>query len=256
MSSPAPRGEGRRRPEKNLETRRNFRKRSLADGSSGMRVTEVPSLEPTNPAKPAVKKTLLSLAFLPLASGTAFGAAGTYDELLWVTTQTPFSYGTSTFYEIDSDTSNLFGAAEFHGVNLGSFSVGDSLYLTAEQKSFKNSGTDVTSHTLFWSVTGTGGSGSGNLNLGFEANLGGGGDQRWGADDYGGLTSNVLNGLGAGSYTLSVWSRITTNGTDAPTEIFNNRGGANYNATFTVVPEPSVALLGGLGILGILRRRR
>lgn len=207
------------------------------------------------PSNSAVKKTLLSLAFLPLAAGSAFGAAGTFDELMWVTTSPTFSYGTSTFYEIDSDNTNLFGAAEFHGANLGTFTVGDTLFATAQQKSFKNNGTDVTSHTLFWSVSGTGGSGSGNLNLGFQADLGGG-DQRWGADNTGSLTGNMLAGLGAGSYTLSVWSRITTNSVDAPAQIFNNRGGSNFNATFTVIPEPSVALLGGLGLLGLLRRRR
>jgi hypothetical protein len=202
-----------------------------------------------------VKKTLLSLAFLSMSASSSFGAAGTFDELMWVTTTTPFAYGTSTFYEIDSDNSNLFGASEFHGANLGTFTVGDSLFATAQQKSFKNNGTDVTSHTLFWAVSGTGGSGSGSLNLGFQADLGGG-DQRWGADNTGALTSNMLAGLANGSYTLSVWTRITTNGTNAPTEIFNNRGGSNFNATFTVVPEPSIALLGGLGVLGLLRRRR
>lgn len=185
----------------------------------------------------------------------AFGAAGTFDELIWATTTSPFGYGTSTFYEIDSDNTNLFGAAEFQGASLGTFDVGDSLYLTGEQKSYKNDSTDVTSHTLFWSVTGTGGSGSGSLGYGFEADLGNG-DQRWGADNYGGLTGNVLSGLAAGTYTLSVWSRITTNGVNASSEIYNNRGGLNYNATFTVIPEPSAALLGGIGALALLRRRR
>jgi len=201
-------------------------------------------------------KTLLVAVATFTLPNMSFGAAGTFDELIWVTTTTPFAYGTSTFYEIDSDNTNLFGALEFHGSSLGTFDVGDSLYLTGEQKSYKNNGTDVTSHTLFWSVTGTGGSGSGSLGYGFEANIGGGGDQRWGADNTGSLTSNVLNGLAAGSYTLSVWSRITTNGVNADTQIFNNRGGLNYNATFTVIPEPSAALLGGLGALALLRRRR
>jgi hypothetical protein len=200
-------------------------------------------------------KTKLIAIATSLMPGLAFGAAGIYDELIWVTTQSPFSYGTSTFYEIDSDTTNLFGASEFHGASLGTFTAGSPLYLTAEQKSFKNNGTDVTSHTLFWSITGTGGSGSGSLNLGFESDLGGG-NQTWGADNFGGLTSNILSGLGNGNYTLSVWSRITTNGVDAPTQIFNNRGGANYNATLTVVPEPTGALLSVLCVIGLLRRRR
>lgn len=198
------------------------------------------------------KSIVFTVMLLP---GISFGAAGIFDELLWTTTSTPFNFANTTFYEIDSDFSNLFGATEFNGANLGTFNVDDTLFLSGEQKSFKNSGTDVTSHTLFWSVSGTGGSGSGSLAYSFEADLGGG-DQRWGAANSGNITSNILSGLSAGDYTLSVWSRITTNGTDAATEIFNNQGGSNYNATFTVVPEPSAALLGGLGMLFLLRRRR
>lgn len=201
-----------------------------------------------------MKSTCLALA-VALIPGVSFGAAGIFDELLWTTTVTPFNFGDATFYEIDSDTANLFGAAEFDGANLGTINLGDALYLTGEQKSFKNNGTDVTGHTLFWSVTGTGGSGSGSLAYGFQSDIGGG-DQVWGAANAGSLTSNVLNGLGVGDYTLSVWSRITTNNVDAPAEIFNNQGGSNYNATFSIIPEPSTALLGGLGMLALLRRRR
>lgn len=199
----------------------------------------------------ASKAILLSLL---LGSGSSFGAAGIFDELIWTTTVTPFNYLTATFYEIDSDTAGLFGAQEFQGANLGTFTLGSQLYLAGEQKSFKNNGTDVTAHTLFWSLNG--GLTSQSLNYGFEANLPNPGDQRWGTDNFGGLTSNILSGLTPGNYTLTVWSRISTNGTNAPTTLFNNRGGLNYNATFTVVPEPSAALLGGIGALALLRRRR
>lgn len=188
-----------------------------------------------------------------LGSGTSFGAAGTFDELIWTTTVSPFAYVSSSFNEIDSDATNLFGATEFHGSNLGTFNLGSQLYLAGQQKSFKNNGTDVTAHTLFWSLDG--GTTSNALSYGFQADLGGG-DQRWGSDHVGGLTSNILSGLTPGNYTLSVWSTISTNGTDAPTTIFNNRGGLNYNASFTVIPEPSAALLGGIGALALLRRRR
>ncbi len=199
-------------------------------------------------------RKIIAIVAAPVIPMAAHGAAGIYDELLWVTTTAPFAYGTSTFSEIDSDNSNLFGAAEFDGANLGIFTVGEDLYLTGQQKSFKNNGTDVSAHTLFWSLDG--GTTFNTLGYGFQSDLGGG-NQQWGADNTGGLTSNILSGLTAGNYTLSVWSTITTDGADsAPITIFNNKGGANYNATFSVIPEPSAALLGGLGVLALLRRRR
>lgn len=194
--------------------------------------------------------TITSLSLLPQIS---FGAAGIYEELLWTTSVTPFSYGTSTFSEIDSDNVNLFGAVEFNGANLGIFTVGGELYLTGQQKSFKNNGTDVSAHTLFWSLDG--GTTSSPLAYNFQNDLGGG-NQRWGADNTGSLTSNIINGLTPGNYVLSVWSTITTNGTDAATTIFNNNGGTNYNATFTVIPEPASSVFGLIGTLLLLRRRR
>jgi hypothetical protein len=202
-----------------------------------------------------MKAKSIAFSMLLLAHGGASGAAGIFDELIWTTTSTPFNFASATFYEVDSDFTNRFGAAEFDGANLGTIDLGQTLFLTGEQKSWKDNGTDVTSHTLFWAVTGTGGSGSGSLAYNWEANVGGN-DQRWGAANAGNLTGNLLEGLGAGDYTLSVWTRITTNGVDAPGEIFNNRGGLNYNATFTIIPEPSAAMFGGLGMLALLRRRR
>lgn len=200
-----------------------------------------------------MKTASLLLSTLLAAASSAHAAAGIFDELIWTTSDSPFAFGSATFYEIDSDNSGLFGAAEFDGADLGTFTVGETLYLTGEQKSFKNNGSDVTGHTLYWSLDG--GSSFLGLNYNFEADLGGG-DQRWGRANDGGLTANILDGLTAGNYTLSVWSSISTNGVDADAEIFNSNGGSNYNATFTVVPEPATALLGGLGLLALLRRRR
>lgn len=197
-------------------------------------------------------KSLIATAVL--VPGVTFGAAGTFDELLWTTTTTPFSFNppATTFYEIDDNNPNLFGASEFQGAFLGTFNLGEMLFLTGEQKSFKNNGTDVTGHTLHWTI----GTNSGTLAYGFEDNIGGGGDQRWGAASAGTLTSNVLAGLAPGNYTLSTWSSINTNGTDAANVIFNNRGGANYNATLSIIPEPTSVALGLLGSLLLLRRRR
>ncbi|MBK1826049.1 PEP-CTERM sorting domain-containing protein [Haloferula rosea] len=202
-----------------------------------------------------MKKRHLAIALFASSAPMLHGAAFVYDELIWVTENSSFSFTdpTTVFYEIDSDSSGLFGASEFQGADLGSFTVGDELYLTGEQKSDKDNSTDVIGHTLFWSLDG--GSTFSTLGYGFQSDLGDG-NQVWGAANAGNLTSNILDGLGAGSYTLSVWSTVTTDGVNSDTTIFNTNGGSNYNATFSVVPEPSVALLGAFGILGILRRRR
>jgi hypothetical protein len=53
--------------------------------------------------------------------------------------------------------------------------------------------------------------------------------------------------LAPGRYTL-----VVGNGADSTT----NPGGRNLDLTFTTVPEPSIVLLGALGSLALLRRRR
>ncbi len=201
-----------------------------------------------------MKITPLAILALASSSTLSFGAAGMFEELLWTSTNPSFSFtdpGT-TFYEIDSDTSNLFGALEFQGANLGTYNVGDTLFLTGEQKSFKNNGTDVTAHTLSYSLNGVTFT---DFSYNFEADLGGG-DQRWGRANAGGLTGNILDGLTPGNYTLEVFSSITTNSVDSGPTVFNNNGGSNFSATFTVVPEPSTSALIGLSLVGLVARRR
>jgi hypothetical protein len=199
-------------------------------------------------------KNLIACATL-LATGSVFGAAGIYDSFVFTTTN---GAAPLTFYDIGTATIN----ADFDNADLGTFDVGDTLQLGGQQKSWK-SGSDVNGHKLYWKVSGgfTGVTMAFQWNqgdLGNPGNLNNPGDQQWGGDVQGGnssliLSSNVLAGLTPGDYTLVVYSSITT---DNAGEISNNNGGADYTATFTVVPEPSAALLGGLGLIGLLRRRR
>jgi hypothetical protein len=195
-------------------------------------------------------------AFSLSASGLSFGAAGMWDQFIFTTTTgtTPL-----TFYDIGASTAN----PDFQSANLGTFTVGNTFYIGGQQKSWKDNGTDVTGHGIAWRVYS--GSPSGTfttVSMPFQFNIGGSGDQQWGGDSQGAnsnpieISSNILSGLTPGSYTLDVYSYITTNGFNAASTIFNNAGGNNYKATFTVVPEPSAALLGGLASLMLLRRRR
>lgn len=114
----------------------------------------------------------------------------------------------------------------------------------------------------FYSTGGTPGSFI-SVNMPFQIdNVGGtSGDQQWGGDINGAnaalvTSSNILSGLANGNYTLEVYSEIATNSVNASSTIANNNSGANYTAAFTVIPEPSAALLGAIGSLVLLRRRR
>jgi hypothetical protein len=155
------------------------------------------------------------------------------------------------------------------GSGLGTFSVGDTLQIGGQQKSWKSDGTNVTGHGISCRVySGTPSGSFTTVNLPFQWNTGDSGapaglnnfgDQQWGGDIQGAnnslvLSTNVLAGLTPGSYTLDVYSFITTENPTSP--IFNNVGGNNYKATFTVIPEPASAALGLVGGLLLLRRRR
>lgn len=201
-------------------------------------------------------KLIASLALL--VPGATFGAAGIYDSFVFTTTTggPPLAY-----YDIGASTLN----PEFYGANLGSFSLSDTLQIGGQQKSYKNDFTDVTSHSIYWRVSG----GFTGVNMPFQWNngdfgapsgLNNPGDQQWGGDVQGSngslvLSGNILSGLTPGVYVLEVYSEITTNGVNASSVIANNNATNNYKASFTVIPEPAGASLALIGA-GLLLRRR
>jgi hypothetical protein len=206
-------------------------------------------------------RTLLALAaFSPLS---AFASAGMYDQFVFLSTNS----GPLAFYDAGASTAN----PNFQGASLGTFNrFVDTLQIGGQQKSFKNGGTDVLSHSVFWRILELGGAFTGVTmpfqwnfgDAGAPGNLNNPGDQQWGGDTQGAngnpieISTNVFSSLLNGAYTLEVYTQITTNGTGAPATIFNNNGGANYQATFTLIPEPSRAMLLGLGLTGLIFRRR
>jgi hypothetical protein len=209
-----------------------------------------------------MKKLLSAVAALVISGSAAFGGAGIYDSFVIVD---------GAFYDIGATTPN----PDFQGAFLGTFDPTHTFMFGGQQKSFKNDGTDVTGHQLQFRVYQTTPSGTFNvINYSFQwnfgdpgapGNLGNPGDQQWGTDVQGANTGDdsvmfSLAGLAPGTYTLEVFSLITTNGVNAAPTIFNNQGGANYTATFTVIPEPSsLSLLAGPALLGAwfyVRRRR
>ena len=176
--------------------------------------------------------------------------------------------GTNTFYELSllndgrhapiaSGTVTLpvdLNTAGFDGLNLGTFDINtDSLLVIGGGVlTFKNGGSDVTSATVAYRIDG---GAFQFLNLGFNENdvSGSVGDQRWASTD---ASVNVLAGLTNGTHTLSAYTFASVN--DGTGTVFDSQLGNNYNATFTVVPEPSTwaMMLAGLGVLVVVQHRR
>lgn len=188
---------------------------------------------------------------IALTAGLQAGA-GIFDSFGIVRTTT------NTYYDIGASTAN----ADFQGANLGTFDVTlDNLQLGGQTKTYKNDSSDVSGARIWYRIWSGSESGSfTSLTYAFQIDNVGGvpGDQQWGTDTGSPFyTSNLLTGLSNGNYTLEVYTEISTNGVNAANPIAANNGGSNYEATFSVIPEPSTYALvfGGLAALVLLRRR-
>ncbi|MEP4079588.1 PEP-CTERM sorting domain-containing protein [Haloferula sp.] len=193
-----------------------------------------------------------------LTIGSASAATGIFGSYAEIFTTSPTVY-----------VAQSYGGSNpaFDGANFGTFTSSDTLTVSnASVLTFKNSGAgeNVTGSEIQWRVFKNGDSpGSfATIGINFESNspntdLGGqsftgGDDQEW--RDLAAAAPDLIAAAtaGNGDYTVEIFFRSDT----SIGERFSNNGGSNYKAEFTLVPEPSIALLGGLGLLGILRRRR
>lgn len=154
--------------------------------------------------------------------------------------------GANTYYWVNqSDGVN----PQFSG-SLVSIGQGQSLMLGGQAQTYQPQlGTSVTMHYTInnYSTQPT-------INLGYAGSRGN--NDLWDTSE----AVNIANGLSAGTYTLDVWYSANNGGTT----IFDNNGGSNFAATFTVtaVPEPvtvALAVFGGLittaGMLRFLKLR-
>ena len=189
-----------------------------------------------------MKYLLPFLSLTLLISSTAYGGAGLFDS---------YTVVNSTFYDLSADSIN----ADFSGTDLGSFNTSDSLTIGGQLKSYKNGSTDVTGANISYAIYQDGESAIfTDISYSWEANLSNPGDQQWGTSA---SSSVALSTLSSGNYQLSVYASVFTNGSGASSQIFDNAGGSNYTASFTVVPETSnFALIGGLFAVGFVVIRR
>jgi hypothetical protein len=206
-------------------------------------------------------KLLITFVTSMAIAASCHAATGMFGSFLFVdTNQNSVIDGPGEFYganEPDPDT-----LTPLQGANFGSFVQGSSVILAGEILTFKNTGGDVFDQNFVnWRVYATSqtpGAFS-NFKLGFTSNAAfsgadgqtysGSGDQKWAQPA---SNPNILAGLTPGSYSLEVFFSGNSN----QGAFFNNNGGSNYIASFTVTPEPSRAMLMAFGLLGMIFRRR
>jgi PEP-CTERM motif len=217
-----------------------------------------------------IKKLALA-AVLSLSASSIFAASGIFGSGVELNAN-----GTATLYALDNggttrltpvgstatldQTSWANGSEAAPVLNLGTFDpgLGQTLTLTGGSLlTFKSTPSDVTAAWIDYRVFTPVGTPSGaftEVGLPFnEDNVNGTtGDQRWATEA---LSVNLLSGLTPGTYELGVFLREDSTDGGA----FSTQNGANYGATFTVVPEPATILLVGPALLGgwfFARRRR
>ncbi len=207
-------------------------------------------------------KKIALITILALSASWAFAGSGIFGSYIVLN----INGAGNTFYDLSSATIN----PDFGGANLGTFNpgAGNTLVLGGgEVDTFKNGSDNVLSGIINYRIY----SGAAPLftplnepfrdqNPAFGTNPG---DQRWGqggANPF--LTTNLLAGLTPGTYTFEAFASSgvdTTGGVTENATNFANNAGANYIATFTIVPEPVTTFLVGPALLAgmfFIRRRR
>jgi hypothetical protein len=216
--------------------------------------------------KPLMKKTLLAAV---MSAGLTAGALA----------QSVGIFGSYIGINANGAGNSWYGAQEwgtdiqnFGGANLGVIDTAASGTLTIsgfQVQTTKSDGGDITGANLLYRVYLTNSTPPASFtsvaagfisNSPFTAAQGstaeGAGDQNWGLNPPGSY-ANVMGGITVnGVYNLEIYFDATSpQGTQ-----FSNNGGANYIATFEVVPEPSTYALLTLSALAmggyVIRRRR
>ncbi|AWH83629.1 hypothetical protein HYN59_00195 [Flavobacterium album] len=142
------------------------------------------------------------------------------------------------YYDLNGNTSNY----DFNNATIGTFCQGSTngmVFKGAEHNIYKCGGCDLTSTRLYYRIY-LNGTTPGNFvpnTIGYTSGFNngcGGQDQMWSNVGY---NTNLLAGLGAGNYTIEVYSDASV--TCSGGTVYASNGGTNYKAYFTVT-APSV----------------
>jgi hypothetical protein len=207
-------------------------------------------------------KVYLSIAAISLfAVENASAASGFFGRLYVITT---LNGGANSFNQVTTGTTPGGGATTGHDLSydgfnpkftsFGTLDLTDVLSLKGfEYKTWNDNGTNVSHANLFYRIYPTGSpTGSFTQVTMSSPSSTSGNDKTWQTTSG---TTNLLSGLSTGDYTMQIYTESYTNGVNSAGNIFGFTDNSP-TATFTVIPESSAALLGGLGLLGMLRRRR
>jgi len=183
-------------------------------------------------------RKLIVMLLLVLAASSVMAALGWFAEYILVSPNS----GADVWYYIGDGTEPI--GSQFDSADLGTFSEGLTLEFGADIRYWSDS-QDRDGGAFYWVIDG---GTSPNEVIWTHTYLGG--------NDFLGTeptTHDVASGLGVGAHTVSIWAKSWGTGQG---DSWLNNGGANYNATFTIIPEPTTMILVGLGVAGLLVYRR
>ncbi|MCK9410022.1 MAG: T9SS type A sorting domain-containing protein [Bacteroidetes bacterium] len=165
-----------------------------------------------------MKKMILLLAFLTL---NLFAGSGIFQSYVI------YNIGAGNVYRAGG--ANADAATGFNGISLGTFGTSSTLIINGgENKTFKNSGSDVTGAKLNYRIYKNGDTPPTftELNLPYDSDLVNPGDQKW---DETAANINALSSVNSsGTWKIEVYWRVTSSDGDH----FDNNSGSNFIATF------------------------
>lgn len=181
-----------------------------------------------------LKKFIVSIFVVSLFPAFAFAGSGIFESYIVVET----NGGGNTYYDLFATTGN----PDFQGTNFGTFTCTNSLIIRGgENKTYKNGTDDILNGYLHYRVYKNGTDPNlatwVSIQLGAVVNLGNG-DQSWSSTSgTANILKNPLNGnsLPDGTYIIEAYTSADYNFSGSGTLThYQNVGGANYKASFTI----------------------